>query len=395
MSFRGFLAQEAPQGPRPRLPAIRTRAARKGGRQLPDRRNSVGHQCINERLSDDGTIGIAENIPHLFGGGDSEADAACGSTRPPEAFDEGTSGRVDIVPGTRDAHRGDSVHKATACSDSLCEALIGRTGRGEKHSVETRAIGGRDPLGCLLGNEIGSDEASPTRRDKIIGKPVDAVLKHEIPVRHDEHRGRDLLGDACDRGEDVRHSEASGEGLLRCPLDDRAIHDRIGVRQSQLEDIDTVFYERDGRINALIERGKPDGQVPDERATTLGSAAGNNGADCAGGGSHHEWCPSAVVSGWVGDTAPVGKAPTRVGGARGAAFDWTAASINRKYSAAVSMSLSPRPERLTRIVAVGPSSRPSCNAPASACADSIAGMIPSVRDNNRKALIAAASVTGR
>ena len=42
------------------------------------------------------------------------------------------------------------------------------------------------------------------------------------------------------------------------------------------------------------------------------------------------------------------------------------------------MSLSPRPDRHTASTASGPSSRPSRSAPARACADSIAGMMPSV-----------------
>ena len=51
-------------------------------------------------------------------------------------------------------------------------------------------------------------------------------------------------------------------------------------------------------------------------------------------------------------------------------------------------------ERFTRIVASGPSSRPSSSAPARACADSMAGMMPSVRLSRRSASMAAASVTG-
>ena len=68
---------------------------------------------------------------------------------------------------------------------------------------------------------------------------------------------------------------------------------------------------------------------------------------------------------------------------------------------AVSTSLSPRPDRLTRIsggcaVARGPAAGDgSFRAPASACADSIAGTMPSVRASSRKASIASASVTGR
>ena len=57
------------------------------------------------------------------------------------------------------------------------------------------------------------------------------------------------------------------------------------------------------------------------------------------------------------------------------------------------MSLSPRPERFTRIVAPGISFARR-RVPATACADSIAGMMPSVRASSENASIASASVTG-
>ena len=62
--------------------------------------------------------------------------------------------------------------------------------------------------------------------------------------------------------------------------------------------------------------------------------------------------------------------------------------------AAVSTSLSPRPERFTSTVAPSPSSRPTHMAPANACALSIAGMMPSVRQSRAKASIASPSSTG-
>ncbi|WP_210766841.1 hypothetical protein, partial [Cellulomonas citrea] len=50
-----------------------------------------------------------------------------------------------------------------------------------------------------------------------------------------------------------------------------------------------------------------------------------------------------------------------------------------------------------RVVLTGvpqsPTRRPSCTAPARACADSIAGMMPSVRHSDENASIASSSVT--
>src|SRR5581483_4950231 len=65
------------------------------------------------------------------------------------------------------------------------------------------------------------------------------------------------------------------------------------------------------------------------------------------------------------------------------------------HLAAVSMSLSPRPDRLTSMIASVPSAGPIWRAPASACADSIAGMMPSVRQSVPNASIACASVIER
>src|SRR4030095_4093454 len=66
---------------------------------------------------------------------------------------------------------------------------------------------------------------------------------------------------------------------------------------------------------------------------------------------------------------------------------------------AASTSLSPRPDRLTKINrgsadAAGARRGPSLSAPANACADSIAGTIPSVLESNWKASIASASLIG-
>src|SRR5262249_2146158 len=62
---------------------------------------------------------------------------------------------------------------------------------------------------------------------------------------------------------------------------------------------------------------------------------------------------------------------------------------------AVVTSLSPRPDRLTSSSASGPVSLPTWSAPASACADSRAGMIPAVRHSSGKAPMAWVSVRAR
>ena len=70
-----------------------------------------------------------------------------------------------------------------------------------------------------------------------------------------------------------REAEAVRERLLGGRLDDRAVHDGVGVRQPELEHVDAVLDERDGRLDALVEVGEADREVADERAAGLVVAA--------------------------------------------------------------------------------------------------------------------------
>src|SRR5690606_24039817 len=102
-----------------------------------------------------------------------------------------------------------------------------------------------------------------------------------------------------------------------------------------LHEIDPALDHRLDRADRGVDRGEPGGQVADEGRTVLGPGALEELVDRA----HHASLPSS----------------------------------RPKYVAAVCTSLSPRPERFTRIVASGPISCASMRAPASACADSMAG----------------------
>src|SRR5690606_11089267 len=153
-----------------------------------------------------------------------------------------------------------------------------------------------------------------------------------------------------DHLEQLPQPETRAQRLVGRRLHRRAVHHWIGIRQADLDDVEAAVDHRGQQLLLAIKRRVAGGQVADQRGTTLRSRAGEHRFQAG-----REAYP--------------------------------------KYLAAVSMSLSPRPDRFTRIMPSSPSSLPSLMAPASACADSIAGMMPSVRDTSWNACIASSSVT--
>src|SRR5699024_795059 len=149
-------------------------------------------------------------------------------------------------------------------------------------------------------------------------------------------------------------------------LDDGTVHHRVGVGHADLDDVRTGLDERDHGLDGAVDGGLADGQVADEAGAVLGAAAPED----------------------LGEPAP-----GLVGGAAQLALP--SSSTRPNQAAAVCMSLSPRPERLTSSSASGPSSRPTSRVAASACADSSAGMMPSVRHSSSKACITCSSVAYR
>src|SRR5204863_7109521 len=140
---------------------------------------------------------------------------------------------------------------------------------------------------------------------------------------------------------------------LAGPLDDRAVHDGVGVRQFDLDHVDAGLDHRADRGDAALDRREPGRHAAEQHAPAVGAGL--------------------------------------IEGRRQA---HRRSSSRPKYDPAVSTSLSPRPDRLTRTIAPGSSEGAIRRAPASACALSMAGMIPSVRHSRWKAVIASASVTG-
>src|SRR4029079_2890501 len=114
--------------------------------------------------------------------------------------------------------------------------------------------------------------------------------------------------------------------------------------------------EHPHRLERALDAREPDGQVADQGGAALLAAPAQDLLHAAHGGGHD------------------------------------GPSSRPNQAAAVSMSLSPRPERFTSSRASGPSSSPTCMAPTSACADSMAGMMPSVRLSRRNASMTLSSV---
>src|SRR6202034_4601326 len=147
----------------------------------------------------------------------------------------------------------------------------------------------------------------------------------------------------------------------------RAVHTRIRIRHTDLDEVAARFGQRPHGIERRRDIGVPGGQISDQRGTVLTVARTEKRRQSALLAllDRHERSLSALLS------------------------------SKPNHFAAVSTSLSPRPDRFTTMIAPLPISTPSLSAPATACADSIAGMMPSVRHSRRNASIASVSVIGR
>src|SRR5207249_1063054 len=158
---------------------------------------------------------------------------------------------------------------------------------------------------------------------------VDAIALDRVPVGHHHYR-YPRVGHGGDGAEDVGGAYPGAQRGIAGPLDHRTVQDRVGVRHAHLYQVDTGRHHRPDRADRAVDAGKTGRQVPDEHAAPVGTGLLERWRDA------HDWSPRMP-----------------------------------KYFPAVSTSLSPRPERFTRMVASGPSSRATRRAPARACALSI------------------------
>ena len=218
-----------------------------------------------------------------------------------QASDEGAGRGIQLRALAGDAHRRDGVDEARRAAHDEFEPLVGRGRRREEDAVEARAGARGDPVLGGFGRDVGRDEARSPGREKVVGVAVDAVLRDGIPVRHDEHGHIDATGDLADRGEGVAHAEAAGESGLRRLLDDRAVHDGVGVGRAQLEDVGAVLGQRDGGLDARLQVGEAERQIADEDAAAFGARRVDRGGHTRG----HSSTPSPLAASSAGGAATI------------------------------------------------------------------------------------------
>ena len=185
------------------------------------------------------------------------------------------------------------------------------------------------------GIRSGVISPAPPALGEVGGEALDAVARDEVPVGHARAAARRRRGRPRVAREHVVDPGAAGERLVGGVLDDRAVHERVAVGHADLDDVDAGLDHghasprssprRSGSRPAGSRSGRP-GPRSRQRRRTSSTARAHRASVALGSGS------SAVRSALV--------------------------DAGRTTSAAVSMSLSPRPERLTSSSASGPSSRP-------------------------------------
>src|SRR3954447_248541 len=356
-----------------RLPTPNTVSEVPGERRQgvkPCRPVGVGaEQTPDEGRADDHTVGEASDLGGLVPVGHAQPDSdgqVRDSTGPRHQRPSKVAARF---PRSGDAHHGSRVHEPPAGGGGHLQSLVGRGGGHQEDPVETLLVGRTHPDTRLVGHQVGGDQTGPAGVGQVRSEPVDAVPLDRVPVRH-HHRGHAGRRDRLDDAEHVGGPDPRLERLLRCRLDRRPVHDRVAVGQADLDHVAAGVHHGAQRLDGTVHIREAGGQVPDERRASLGAGA-------------RERRPSAHAG-----TSPADSSPGLPASSSGRVWP------SPNHSIAVPMSLSPRPDRLTRIVEPGCSSA-SWRAPATACADSIAGMIPSVLDSSAKASIACLSVMGR
>ena len=89
----------------------------------------------------------------------------------------------------------------------------------------------------LVGRQVGGDEPGTARRGEVAGEGVRAVVLDEVPVGHDHGRGAGV-GDRLDGGERVARPDAALQRPGAGALHRHAVHHRVAVGQSDLDEVD-------------------------------------------------------------------------------------------------------------------------------------------------------------
>jgi hypothetical protein len=145
-------------------------------------------------------------------------------------------------------------------------------------------VGGRHPVRRLLRDEVGRDQPRPAGRRQVARERVDAVPLDEVPVRHDQRRYA-RVDRRLDRPEHVRRPYAAGQRDLTGTLDHRPVHDRVAVREADLDEIDPRAGQGPDRRDAPVDGGEAGRQVSDQRGPALGADLVEDDGDAAPLGS--------------------------------------------------------------------------------------------------------------
>ena len=241
----------------------------------------IGEQGVHERGTDDDAIRVGTDFGTLFGGGHTDAHAHVFGTGLAGTFHEQFGRGVDGGALSSDAHAGGRVHEAARIAGHGFEALGGRVRGDQEDAVEPMAVRGFDPLPRLIRNKVRGDEAGTAGVLEVASETLDAVVVHEVPIAHDEWDAAGV-GHGFDCFEHALDGFAVVQGDGGGSLDDRAVHDRVGVWQADLHGIDTVLdhclegIKRDIRVREAI------GQVADEGGLVLSLELGEHRARLAG-----------------------------------------------------------------------------------------------------------------
>ena len=157
---------------------------------------------------------------------------------------------------------------------------------GEEDAVEVVLLRRSQPRSCLIGDEVGGDDAAASGGGEVAGEAVDAVLEHDVPVAHDDG-GAAGGSDGFDRGEDVAGAHPVVQCRLTGTLDDGSVHSGIGVRHADLDDVDAIADEFDHGLDRSLHRGEADRKVADESGLAARLSDGVEGGSCAWAGVRH------------------------------------------------------------------------------------------------------------
>ena len=236
-----------------------------------------------------------------------------------------------MQPG--DARDRDIIEKAVGAIEHGGQARGICGGGGEADQVNTRSAQRRAELNIFLWRDIDANHAIHACLDALVRKPFGPADRHRIGIAHQHQRYvRVPRAEGGGDGEDIRRRRSRLKTADIGLLDRGTIGHRIGEGHAEFDDICATRHE-------CVE---------------------------IGGGI-------AIARGDEGDE---GCAIGREGGTKSAHI------FSPRASATVKISLSPRPQRLARMIRSRSIFAASRATAAIACEGSSAGMMPSVRQSN-------------